>query len=102
LDVAKEMYFTGKMITGAEAVELGVATRMSDDPHGAAMDLAREIAGKNPEAVRRMKTILNGLPQRTTAERFAAEREHIGALIGTPNQKEAIASFFEKRPPNFV
>ena len=101
LDVAKEMYFTGKMITGLEAVELGVATRVSDDPHGAAMGLAREIAGKNPDAVRRMKTILNGLPQRNTAERFAAEREHIGALIGTPNQKEAVVSFFEKRPPEF-
>ena len=101
LDVAKEMYFTGKMISGAEAVELGVATRVSDDPHGSAMELAGEIAGKNPEAVRRMKTILNGLPERSTAERFAAEREHIGALIGSPNQKEAVTSFFEKRPPNF-
>ena len=101
LDVAKEMYFTGKMISGAEAVELGVATRVSDDPHGSAMELAGEIAGKNPEAGRRMKTILNGLPERSTAERFAAEREHIGALIGSPNQKEAVTSFFEKRAPNF-
>ena len=101
LDVAKEMYFTGKMISGTEAVELGVATRVNDDPHGSAMELAGEIAGKNPEAVRRMKTILNGLPERSTAERFAAEREHIGALIGSPNQKEAVTSFFEKRAPNF-
>ncbi len=102
LDVAKEMYFTGKMISGTEAVELGVATRLSDDPHGAAMELAREIASKNPEAIRRMKAILNGLPERTTAERFASEREHIGALFGTPNQKEAVTAFFEKRPPNFT
>ncbi|MDG2113248.1 MAG: crotonase/enoyl-CoA hydratase family protein [Actinomycetota bacterium] len=101
LDVAKELYFTGRMISGVEAAEMGVATRTSDDPHGEAMELAREIAGKNPEAVRRMKDILNGLPNRTTAERFAAEREHIGALIGSPNQVEAVSAFFEKRPPNF-
>ena len=101
LDVMKEMYFTGKMVSGVEAVELGIATRLDDDPYGAAMELASEIAGKNPEAIRRMKSILNGLSDRTMAERVAAEREHIGALIGSPNQKEAVAAFFEKRPPNF-
>ncbi len=101
LDVMKEMYFTGKMVSGAEAVELGIATRLHDDPYVAAMELAHEISEKNPEAIRRMKSILNGLGERTTAERFAAEREHIGALIGSPNQKEAVAAFFEKRSPNF-
>ncbi|MBM35903.1 MAG: crotonase/enoyl-CoA hydratase family protein [Actinomycetota bacterium] len=101
LDVAKEMYFTGKMISGTEAVELGVATRVDDDPHTAALELAQEIASKNPDAIRRMKDILNGLSTRNTAERFAAERQHIGALIGSPNQTEAVAAFFEKRPPEF-
>jgi len=101
LDVMKEMYFTGKMVSGAEAVEIGLATRLDDDPYAAAMEMAREIAGKNPEAIRRMKSILNGISERSTAERFAAEREHIGALIGSPNQKEAVAAFFEKRSPDF-
>ena len=101
LDVAKELYFTGRMISGTEAAELGVATRVSDDPHTEALDLAKEIAEKNPEAIRRMKTILNGLGERSTAERFAAEREHIGALIGSPNQVEAVSAFFEKRTPRF-
>lgn len=102
LDVAKELYFTGKMISGTEAAELGVCTRTSDDPHSEAMGLAAEIATKNPEAIVRMKDILNGLPSRTTAERFAAEREHIGALIGSPNQVEAVKAFFEQRPPEFT
>lgn len=89
------------MISGTEAVELGVATRISDNPHADALDLAKEIAEKNPDAIRRMKTILNGLTERNTAERFAAEREHIGALIGSPNQLEAVSAFFEKRTPKF-
>ena len=101
LDVMKEMYFTGKMVSGVEAVELGIATRLDNNPHEAAMELAGEIAHKNPEAIRRMKSILNGLSERTTAERFAAEREHIEALIGSPNQKEAVKAFFEKRSPDF-
>tara|TARA_Y100001936_G_scaffold252476_1_gene312263 strand:- start:4338 stop:4682 length:345 start_codon:yes stop_codon:yes gene_type:complete len=102
LDVAKEMYFTGKMISGSEAVELGVATRTAEDPHAEAMDLAREISEKNPEAIRRMKNILNGLSERDTTERFAVERQHIGALIGSPNQTEAVSAFFEKRRPEFT
>ena len=48
-----------------------------------------------------MKDLLNGTSHRSTAQRFAAEREHIGALIGTPNQLEAVTAFFEKRAPEF-
>ena len=102
LDVAKELYFTGRMISGTEAAQLGIATRVSENPRADAMELAAEIAGKNPEAIRRMKPILNGIGERSTAQRFAAEREHIGALIGSPNQKEAVSAFFEKRTPKFT
>lgn len=102
LDVAKELYFTGRMISGTEAVQLGIATRVSENPRADALELAAEIAEKNPEAIRRMKTILNGIGGRSTAQRFAAEREHIGALIGSPNQKEAVSAFFEKRTPKFT
>ena len=102
LDVAKELYFTGRMISGTEAAQLGIATRVSENPRADAMELAAEIAEKNPEAIRRMKTILNGIGERSTTQRFAAEREHIGALIGSPNQKEAVSAFFEKRTPKFT
>jgi enoyl-CoA hydratase/carnithine racemase len=102
LDVAKELYFTGRMISGTEAAQLGIATRVSENPRADALELAAEIAEKNPEAIRRMKTILNGIGGRSTAQRFAAEREHIGALIGSPNQKEAVSAFFEKRTPKFT
>ena len=101
LDVAKELYFTGRMISGTEAARLGIATRVSENPRDDAIALATEIAEKNPEAVRRMKTILNGIGERSTAQRFAAEREHFGALIGSPNQTEAVSAFFEKRTPKF-
>ena len=33
---------------------------------------------------------------------FAAEQEEIGALIGSPNQAEAVAAEFAKRPPQFT
>ncbi|WP_436795934.1 crotonase/enoyl-CoA hydratase family protein [Actinospongicola halichondriae] len=101
LDVAKELTFTGRMVEGTEAVQLGLATRVSDDPKAAALALAREIAGKSPEAVRAAKRLLNDSGSVPIAEQFAAERAEIAALIGSPNQVEAVMAGFEKREPRF-
>ncbi|MEK7839404.1 MAG: enoyl-CoA hydratase/isomerase family protein, partial [candidate division NC10 bacterium] len=46
LDVAKELTFTGRIVSGTEAVALGLATHVSDSPREAALGLAREIAGR--------------------------------------------------------
>ena len=102
MDVAKELYFTGKMLSGTEAASLGVATRTSEDPHTEAMELASEIAQKSPDAIRLMKKMLNGVEGRSTAQRFAIEREYISSLFGTANQAEAVNAFFEKRLPEFT
>jgi len=102
LDVAKELTFTGRMVSGTEAKEIGIATKVSDDPRADALALATEIAGKSPHAIRAAKRLFDEAGSRTLAEGFAAERNEIGALIGSPNQVEQVKSFFEKRAPNFV
>lgn len=102
LDVAKELTFTGRMVDGAEAVALGLCTRLDDDPHAAAMTMATEIAGKSPDAVRGAKRLFNLAPKVSTAEGFANERTEINKLIGSPNQTEQISAFFEKRQPDFA
>jgi enoyl-CoA hydratase/carnithine racemase len=101
LDVAKELTFTGRMIDGAEAVRLGVATRVSDSPREDALALAREIAGKSPHAIRGAKTLLNLAGTVPLADGFATEERTISSLIGTPNQVEAVTAYFEKREPQF-
>ncbi len=101
LDVAKELTFTGRMVTGEEAVTIGLATRVSENPLDDALALAHEIAGKNPHAVRGAKRMLNASPGRDLAEQFDDERRTIGSLIGSPNQREAVMAFFEKRAPVF-
>jgi enoyl-CoA hydratase/carnithine racemase len=101
-DVAKELTFTARIFSGREAAELGLATRLSDDPRGDAFALAREIAGRSPEAVRGAKALFNRLANAGAAEQFAEERRVIGGLVGRPNQVEAVMASFEKRPPVFT
>lgn len=96
-DVAKELTWTGREVDGEEAVRIGLATRVSDDPRASALDLAREIATKNPYAIRGAKHLIDFSTQADWADGFAEERRVIGSLISSPNQIEAVQAYFEKR-----
>ena len=100
-DVAKDLVFSARIISGVEAHALGVVTRLSDTPIETAMQIAREIADRSPDAVRGAKALINRLSNAGAAEHFAEERRIIYSLIGKPNQVEAVMSNFEKRPAKF-
>ena len=87
---------------GREAKALGLATHLSDNPYDDAKALAAEIAQRSPDAVRAAKALMNGLFNQGAGPQFAAERAGIGSLIGRPNQREAVVSYFEQRPANFI
>ncbi len=101
LDVAKELTFTGRMVSGEEAVQIGMATRVCEDPVAEALKVAAEIASKSPHATRAAKRLFNGATTADAATQFAAERQEISQLVGTPNQVESIMAYFEKREPKF-
>ncbi|MFI0466647.1 crotonase/enoyl-CoA hydratase family protein [Saccharopolyspora sp. 5N102] len=101
-DVAKELTYTGRVISGEEAADLGLCTRVEADPLTAALALAAEIATKSPEAIRYSKQLLDMAGHVSLAEGFEAEQTAIKALIGSPNQVEAVKSNLEKRAPNFA
>jgi len=101
LDVAKELTFTARVVSGTEAKELRLATHLSDDPHKDAMALAREIAGKSPDAVRAAKKLLNTALLGSVADGLRLEAELQGTLVGKPNQLEAVKANLEKREPRF-
>lgn len=101
-DVAKELTFTARIVSGMEAAELGLATRLSANPLEDAMVLATELAGRSPDAVRGAKVLFNRLANADAAEQFAAERGVIGGLIGRRNQVEAVTAGFERRPAAFT
>jgi enoyl-CoA hydratase/carnithine racemase len=101
-DVAKELTFTGRVVDGTEAVALGLATRVDPDPRRAALELAASIAGRSPDAIRAAKRLLDLAGRVDLETGFAAEQKEIGALIGRPNQTEAVTAEFEQRPPRFT
>ena len=101
IDRAKDLVLTGRTITGDEAVAIGLATRASDDPRGAALTLAREIAAMNPHAVRHAKRLLDLAGSVTLDDGLAQERVAMRDLVGSANQVEAVTASFEKRVPLF-
>ncbi|MCY4343043.1 MAG: crotonase/enoyl-CoA hydratase family protein [Gammaproteobacteria bacterium] len=101
LDVAKELTFTGRVLNGDEAREAGLVTHVADDPRAAAMELAREIASKSPDAVRAGKELFETSWHADERTGLALESTLQTALIGSPNQIEAVKSNFEKRAPEF-
>jgi len=102
LDVAKELVFTGRQVSGTEAAELGLATRVSETPREDALALAHEIAGRNPQAIRGAKALLNAAGRRPLAESFLEETQLMAGLIGSPNQIEAVTAEMEGRSPTFT
>jgi enoyl-CoA hydratase/carnithine racemase len=101
LDVAKELTWTGRMLSGTEAHALGLATRLSDDPLADALALAREIAAKSPQAIKGAKRLFDQSGRVPLAQQYADERTTIASVIGRPNQVEAVTAYFEKRDPVF-
>lgn len=102
LDVAKELTFTGRVVEGPEAVSLGLATRVEADPRAAALALARDIAGRSPDAIRAGKRLLDQSGLIPVAEGLALEASLQRGLIGRPNQIEAVKANLEKRAPRFT
>ncbi len=101
-DVARELTFTGRIVSGTEALALGLATRLSNNPLEEARTLAALIAGRSPDAIRSGKRLLNRASPVDAAAVLMAESQEQQRLIGSPNQREAARAGLEKRDPTFA
>jgi enoyl-CoA hydratase/carnithine racemase len=100
-DILRELTYTGRIFSAQEALSYGLATRICDDPRAAALEVAREIAAKSPDAIRAAKRMLNRLSV-DPAPALLADSIEQQKLIGSPNQQEAVRANIDKRAPNFV
>lgn len=101
-DVLRELIYTAREFTGEQAVELGFVTRLADAPHAEALTLAREIAARNPDAVRGAKRLANLARDEGAGPILLSESVEQAALIATPNQVEAVMANLQKRPAKFA
>jgi enoyl-CoA hydratase/carnithine racemase len=101
-DVLRELSYTAREFSGEDALRYGFATHVNENPHEQAMALARDIAGKNPDAIRAMKRLANAMPDDRSEDLLMAESVEQQAIIRTANQREAVMANFEKRPPVFA
>ncbi len=101
-DVVRELVYTGRVISGEEAVALGLATRCVADPLATAREIAREIAAKSPDAIRADKRLLELADASDNAQLLLAESREQVAMLGSPNQVEAVSANLGKRAPRFA
>jgi enoyl-CoA hydratase/carnithine racemase len=102
IDVAKELTFTGRVFSGEEALTLGLVTRVSEDPLDGARELATEIAGRSPDAVRAAKRLFDEGWNATAEVSLALEAELQLRLIGSENQLAAVTAGMAKKSPDFT
>lgn len=100
-DIAKELTFTGRIVSGTEAAELGLATRVCDDPLAEAIETAKLIATKSPHAIRNGKKLFREMTELNRSQQLKLETALQVSLLGSPNQMEAVQANMQKRPPDF-
>ncbi|MDY6808537.1 MAG: crotonase/enoyl-CoA hydratase family protein [Actinomycetota bacterium] len=102
-DVAKELTFTGRIVSGTEAHALGLVTRAVDDPLAAALDLAHDIAAKSPHAIQAAKKLYDQTwSGADPAAALMLESELQVGLMGSPNQLEAVHAGMARRDPSYA
>jgi 2-(1,2-epoxy-1,2-dihydrophenyl)acetyl-CoA isomerase len=103
LNKAKELCFTAKKITAEEGHKLGFVNHVV--PHEELMSrahaLAAEIASGPPTSLAMIKTLLNKSSTSTLDQMLEYESFAQTIAYTTPEHKEGVAAFREKRQPDF-
>lgn len=101
--LAKELMWTGRRISGAEAKEYRLVNHVT--PEGGALEKGREIArtigGNAPLSVMLTKGVIDRGVDMSLADGMAAEGDASFMLYFTSDRQEGLTAFREKRSPKF-
>ena len=101
--VAADLLLTGRHITAAEALEIGLIGHVVPDGQalGRALEIAEQIAANGPVAVQAILRAIRETEGRPENDAFAAEARIGMAVFGSEDAKEGPRAFAEKRQPRF-
>jgi 2-(1,2-epoxy-1,2-dihydrophenyl)acetyl-CoA isomerase len=100
---AFELALTGDQLKAAEAERLGLVNRVvpNDKLLEETYALARKLCANAPQALGRVKQVLNYGHNATLSEALEFEAEIQQDAVNGPEYTEGLRAFFEKRPPKF-
>jgi enoyl-CoA hydratase len=100
---ASELIFTGDMIDAAEAYRIGLVNRVvsQDQLLPACRAIAARIISRGPVAVRLSKEAITNGMEMDLARACAYEADQFALCFASPDQKEGMEAFLEKRTPRF-
>ena len=98
-----DLHLTGRMMDAVEAERAGLVARIvpAADLLDEALKVAQSIAQKSSLSVMAAKESVNRAMETTLTEGLLFERRLFQALFATEDQKEGMAAFLAKRPPQF-
>jgi cyclohexa-1,5-dienecarbonyl-CoA hydratase len=104
LSRAEDLLLTGRLVKADEARDLGLADQIDADPEGAALTWHREhLAGKSAASLRfAVAAARQGLFDELESRLPRLERLYLDTLVKTPDAREGIAAFLEKRSPRWT
>lgn len=100
---AKQMMFTGDMVSAAEAEKIGLVNQVVAQTEllNVAQALAEKIASKSQVAIRLIKEAVDNGIEMEIGKAFNYEADLFALCFSTEDQKEGMAAFLEKRPANW-
>ncbi len=100
---AMDLILTGRMMDAAEAERCNLVSRVfpADQLVAEALKIGEKIASMSPVAAVMGKEAVNRAYETTLVEGVRAERRLFLSLFGTPDQREGMAAFAEKRKARF-
>jgi len=104
LSKTKDLIYTARQLTAAEALEWGLVDYVSDEGSSAfdrALQLAKKIAVNAPLALRAAKLAISRASELPLEPGLDFERTSYEHLLTSKDRTEALQAFTEKRPPVF-
>jgi enoyl-CoA hydratase len=100
---AMDMLLSGRTMDALEAERTGVVARVvaTETLLESALQSAQAIAAQSRTAVMMLKECVNRVDEGALAEGLRFERRMFQAIFATPDQKEGMGAFIEKRKPDF-